>query len=158
MSNVRSQFMLDVAKRMADRESRARPKRVSGIGDAVFNRVIDEVEEAIVADDFSLFAARHWVALYHLMHVRVYGVAPAELVSKTRTIAAARAARMLDKEFAGDKAKFAAYLRWVWNRELSRVEYRKREGKELVRVGWGLCFNGLLLTDYRVAMVQKGGR
>jgi hypothetical protein len=146
--------MAGVERRLQERQQ-PRRRTVRGIGDSAWAAVTEEVAESLREDDFSLLQPRHWVALYELMHVRVYGVAPAELVPKTRTLAAAAAKRLLDREFGGDRKQMAAYARWAWNRERGRHEWRVREGKPPTRMGWGLFFGGALVTDWRLDVLHR---
>lgn len=151
-------FMADIARKLLAAEEPKKPRALRGLGDAAHSTACGEASEAIARSDFSLFLPRHFVALYDLLHQRVYGLAPSELVPKTRTIAAGMAKRLLDREFEGDRGEMAQYMRWVFNREAGRHAWRVREGKPLTRIGFGFCFGGALVTDWRLALTQGGAR
>jgi hypothetical protein len=136
-----------------------RPKRLAGFAPAQWSRARRHVEEAMASGDWEGTTCGHLLALYAVLHERVYGVAASELeVTKERTIARQAAARMLRAEFADDVAQMVVFMRWCWSRE-SAYEKRRRASGQVTdfRVGWRYQFNGKLLTDWRRAALQAGG-
>jgi predicted P-loop ATPase len=95
-----------------------------------------------------------FVELYETMHRKVYdGVAPVWR-KQERKQAAQAAGEMLDRDFGGDPAKFADFIRWVWIREERRIAWSKTEGiaPGSFRIHWRAQFtDARLLNDYRVA-------
>jgi hypothetical protein len=150
----RAMERLKEAERVADGKPKKK-RAVSGTSDAAFETAKAETEEALEDGDWTFAAPRHFVALYVLLHEQVYGVTPVELTPKFRTVAAGFVKKLLDREFGGDRALFAEYMRWVWIREEKQHAWRKANGREGRRIGWYLCFAGSLVTDWRLANPGK---
>lgn len=150
-----------VAQAGADFVAWARSKgekkpRAKTIGNAAWDKARAQAKEFMASGKWEDATPRHYVAAYELMHELVYSVTPTELDSKMRLAAAGMAKAMLDRDFGGESAEMAEYLRWVWQREQEREKWRRANGQDGVRIGWRLMFNGKnLLTDFRVAKVRK---
>jgi hypothetical protein len=134
------------------------PKKTRTISDSVFAKVRRDVEAMIVSGDWSEATPRDFVALYAMLHNRVYGVEPEDLTSTTRLHAAAAARRLLDRSFGGDPGEFASFIRWVWIREESREKWRVQNNISGGRVSWYKQFNGALVTDWRVERRAPGSQ
>jgi hypothetical protein len=132
---------------------RARAKTIS---EAPWEKARRQARDMMASGDWSDAIPRHFVAAYELLHEKVYGVAPAELNSKTRVQASYVAAACLSKQFGGDVAEMAAFMRWSWEREMSREKWRREQGRQGGRLGVSLQF-GAVVTDYRLAMARSKG-
>jgi hypothetical protein len=94
---------------------------------------------------------KHYVALFEILHEQVYGTAPLEMTGRVRHIASLLAWRILTQHFQGDEGEMAAFVRWVWIRELGRVKWRQENGRDPRRIDYMQQFSGGFVTDYRVA-------
>ena len=146
------------ATEAADGSLKAKVKKKPSrtIAAAQFNRSRVEVEEMMQTGDWSSAQPRHLVALYAIMHARIYGVEPAELGPRDCYNAATRAAALVKREFAGDCVAAVEYMRWAWDREEGRVIWREKNGRTPSRISVWLIFGGQLLTDMRLE--QKNAR
>lgn len=130
------------------------PKRKKGLRSAPRSDVASSIAEADQmrgANDFTAARPRHFVGLYSLFHNHVYGVVPGELTGKAWTAACLMAARILDREFAGDLNRFVSFIAWTWRRE-KRAHARATGDRR--RMGWRLQFSPSLVTDYRVELAR----
>lgn len=135
------------------------PSRPSSIGDASWLKAREQADGMMRGGDWTGAIARHFAAAYELLHERVYGVAPAEMTPPYRSISAAMAARLLEKEFGGDPDKMADFMRWAWSREKGREEWRrKNNGGRGGRITPRTMFGGYLVTDYRVDVARRAKR
>src|SRR5208282_5697737 len=146
----------DVAAKMLDTflpktDKKPRSKTIS---DSVFAKVRLGVERMIKSGDWSSATPRDFVALYAMLHNRVYGVEPEELTSSARLYAASLARKLLDRSFGGDPWEFADFIRWVWIREESREKWRQQNSVSGGRIHWRLQFNGALVTDWRIERMR----
>ena len=135
----------------------APPKRKRS-ANGVYDRSVTEVAGWLAGSEgqetWGRAEARHFVALYAVLHERVYGAAPAELRSEAWWGAVSAAGKMLREEFGGEPARMLDFVRWTWRREQGR-EKKRGDEQEVRRVGWKLQFlTRHLLTDYRVANAQ----
>ena len=137
-------------------KAKVKKKPTRTIGAAQFVRAEHDVEEMIRSGDWSRTQPRHLVALYAIMHERIYGVEPAELGPRDCYNAAIRAAALVKREFAGDCVAAVEYMRWAWDREEGRVIWREKNGREPSRISVWLMFSGQMLSDMRVE--QKAAR
>ena len=134
---------------MAPRERKKSPKTIAA---SVFDRARVEVEEMMRSGEWAGVGARHLVALYAVMHERVYGVEAIELGPTERYNASMMAAGLVKRAFAGSYVDAVAYMRWAWEREEGRLDWLRSKNRELGRrIGTKLMFGGSLVTDYRVA-------
>jgi hypothetical protein len=106
----------------------------------------------VSSGDWAEATTAHFVALYALLHERVYGAACEELDPRARFVVVGKAAAMLRDKFADDAPAMAAFLRWTWEREEWRARKPNWSGN---RVGPWLQFNGAILTDYNVEMNRR---
>lgn len=137
-------------------EKRIRAKTIS---DSAFARATREATEMIHgALAWDEAAPRHFVALYAILHERVYGVAPCDLTPVGRLHAAGMAARLLEKQFGGERVELYEFVCWTWKREEKREKWRAEKGCEGGRIGPRLQFSGALLADYRVEAARARRR
>ncbi len=134
--------------------AKEKPKRRATMAASVFNRAVAETEAMMAEGDWSQCTARHIVALYDLMHMKVYGI-ESSMSSGDRHIAALRAGSFAKRELGGDFEKVVDYFRWVWTREMGREKWRRENGREGARLTIGWCFGGALFTDYRLALTRR---
>lgn len=125
-------------------------KRTSTISDALFLKIRAGVERMIRSGDWSKAGPRDFVALYAMLHVKVYGVEPEELTSAARVHATFMAANLFKRSFDQVSSEMAEFLRWVWIREEGREKWRKSQDISGGRISWRLQFNGALVTDWRI--------
>jgi hypothetical protein len=146
------------AKRLsewADRPSRTRMKTIT---DSAMARATREVEAMLESGEWDDALPRHFLALYALLHLRVYKVEALELTSSVRLFAAGAAGKMLKAHFDDDPYAFVEFIRWTWQREARREVWRRDNGRDGQRIGWRLQFGGSLLTDYKRSLqLARGG-
>lgn len=125
-------------------------------GRQLLERSLEEVRARVAAgQSWEGAEPRHLVALYAVLHRKVYGTAPLELDGKIVLGAVSAARRMVEEAFGGSVTEAVEYLRWTWARENRR--WRRSEG-DARRIGWRLQFvSRSLITDYRAARAQRGG-
>lgn len=127
------------------------------IAAAVFTRTRAETESMMETGEWESCSARHIVALYDLMHVKVYGV-DAGMTSQERHIATVRTGPFVTKEFGGDYEQAIEFFRWVWKREMSKEKWRRENeiGSESgARLTIWAMISSRTLTDYRVSLLRK---
>lgn len=141
---------------LGKRADKPKPRKKSTIPDSAWQKALNEAREMRESGDWSAAHARHFVALYTQLHVRVYGVPAFELdgspsASKARLHATGAALRVLEREFNGDTAMMAEFMRWVWNREIGREKWRREQAHSGGRISWNFQFDGgKLVTDWRL--------
>ena len=100
--------------------------------------------------------AAHLVAFYGWWHEEIYGVKAAELTGATFARACGMAKRLVETQFDGDYIQGVRFVNWTRQRERGREKWRREQGKKTEkRLAWGLQFNPVLVTDYRLAMAQR---
>ena len=119
-------------------------------------RAASETMAMMASGDWSRALGRHFVALFDVLHRRVYGV-DAGLDSTDCFWAASMAKRLQDGTFGGDPGALVAFVKWTWERELSREKYRRENGRDGGQIGYRLQFGTRLVTDYRIAMERRKG-
>ncbi len=150
-----------VAQAMVRRERKAsaRPRKPSPR--QMFDSACREAQElsaryAKENDATAFDAARPSVLIgvYVLLHTKVYGVAPDDLLDGKAFLAACgMATRLVRDQFGGSMKQAVEFLRWVWRRE-KYLEERNKEGRTS-RLGWRLQFGcSGLVVDYRVAVAR----
>lgn len=131
---------------------------------AAANRAVEEVEELIKdavcsAEPEKVWAAAepgHLVALYSVMHRKVYGELPGELAGDWMSAVSA-ATKLLKDEFADTFVHAVQYLQWAFAIE-KKKEARRTADSSTWRLGWRYALmKRELLTSYRVA-VRRGSR
>lgn len=130
-----------------------RPKKTT-MAAAVFDRARAEMQAMIDSQNFAGCSARHIVALYDLMHVKVYGVEVSMSGSERHTYTL-RAGGFIKREFSGDYTKAIAFFRWLWAREMGREKWRRETGNEGGRLDIGQSISGKSITDYRLALARR---
>jgi hypothetical protein len=130
-------------------------KRVTKtIADGRFRILCDCVLHMMNTGDWSAATGADFVAAYHVLHCKVYGL-PSDMNSRDRKKAQFVAARMIKENFDGDPGEMAAFLRWTWHREADRERWRRENHREGSRITWYAQFSSRLLTDYKVNNVRK---
>jgi hypothetical protein len=138
--------------------SKARP-RSKTIPDGEWARLLSGADSRIDSGEWSDASAKDLVALSAIMHSDVYGIESADLTPEMRLVASFQAGRLLEKDFSGDAGAFADFVRWTWQREVGRIEWRKKNNQaSTFRLTWRLQFGPAILTDYRVWKLQQEGR
>ena len=123
-----------------------------------FTLATDEAVQRMRDGDWEGTGTLTFIGLYAYLHNAVYGCEPGELGPTERLRAAGMARRMLDRDFDGDAAAMADFMRWCWKRESDREKWRRETGNEGGRISWMLQFGGKLLTDYRVDLARAKAR
>lgn len=124
-------------------------KRSGTIAKSRWDKAMTRVQERLRSADWQEADPIEFVALYHLLHTRVYGVEPGELGTSQRMRAMTMARLLLAREFNHPR-EMAAFMRWVWIREEQRERWRKQSGSAGGRIGWYFQFDGRLVTDWRL--------
>jgi hypothetical protein len=121
------------------------------------------IEQAIGSDDpgavWASIKPEHLVALYAIMHEKVYGVVPHELSGEWRAAVSA-CGKLLRDEFAGVLSVGVEYLQWSFAQEKKAEARRAASGSESTwRLSWRQTFVGRKqVTDYRVAIERAHKR
>ena len=101
---------------------------------------------------------KHLVQLHAMLHAHVYGVVSGSGQGREFTFASSSATKMLREEFANDPEAMVDFLRWSWQREQDREEWRRKNGRDGARLDWRRQFaQRSVLTDYRVEQARKKG-
>lgn len=145
------QLIESTSKKLERRKNK--PKTIAA---SSFDRSLAEVDEMIKTGDWDKAKATHLVALYDRLHFRCYKVEASELGPAERYNAAMMAASMVRREFGGEFAEAAEFMRWAWEREIASEKWRRDNGRMFARrLGVRLFFGGNLLTDYRLYLARK---
>lgn len=95
--------------------------------------------------------ARTLIALYEIMHERVYQVA-SELTAKQRQDAMIVASKLLNSKFGGDIVAMVEFMRWAWLDEERRWNNAKASPKRMV---WNFLFSSSKYADWQAAIRRK---
>lgn len=135
--------------------ARSKPKpRSKTLSPAAFAKAVAETQRMMESCDWALCGARHIVALYEIMHERVYKV-PVEASSAERRRFQLLVGAFVKRVFDGDYAAMVDYFRWVWSREIGQERWRREHGKEGRVLGLPLLLTGGFVTQYRVNRVRR---
>jgi hypothetical protein len=127
-------------------KSRPRSKTIAA---SRFSKTIAETRAMLESGDWEGFAARHVLALYDLMHEKCYLVAPV-MTSGERHRATLAAGLFVKNVFGGVYDDAVEYFRWLWDREIDRQEWRKRNAKPTNPMAFYWTISTRIVTDYRV--------
>lgn len=130
-----------------------RPRKTT-VAAAVFERTRVEAQAMIDSQNFDGCSARHIVAIYDLMHLKIYGV-EVSMSATDRHTYTLRAGGFVKREFSGDYAKMIVYFRWLWSREMGREQWRRETGNEGASLHIAACFAGKAITEYRIALSRR---
>jgi len=144
------QFFAD-AERKTERGKKKRP-----VFDAARMRVrMKEADAMRESGEWGGASAQHFVALFSILHAKVYGV-PSEFSNDDRNKAAFMAAKLLRENFDGDSTRFADFMRDVWTKEFEREKWRRENQREGGRITWYKMFSGATFTEWRINRLRKG--
>ena len=105
--------------------------------------------------DFDDAGPSDLVALYIVLHERVYSVLPDELLDGKEWMGAVSAATRLIRDI-GDVDRALEFVRWCWLREKWKVDNRRESHSRML---WRFVFcSASLLTDYKVSLVREAHR
>ncbi len=128
------------------------PKKKNAITRSEMRQARGQTEEMLHTGDWDHAIGRHHVALYMLLHERVYGAPAAEMNDRACYQAAGQAAKLQKENFDDGPAALATFILWTWKREQDREKWRRQNGKSGGRVTARLQFGTFLLGDYAVDM------
>jgi len=134
---------------------RAKPHRLSAEAKLAAARA--DMKRMAESGEWDGAGGLHLVVLYEFLHREVYGVEALELDAKTRRMATSAAKSLTEKFFGGDYGATVSFMRWAWQREQGREEWRRANGREGGRLGWPLQFSARLVSDYRLDGERKAG-
>ncbi len=137
----------------------AKPRKRASAGTRR-NDYIAEVRTRMQTKDWTGMTAGKLVALYWLCHERVYGTPPVELnKAKIWEMAMMAAGTMVRDHFDGDVQVAIRFMRWVWTREQSREDWRRKNNTTTGRrISWHNQFkHHYLVTDWRTEKVRRQG-
>jgi hypothetical protein len=136
---------------------RAKKKETKQISNAAWANAVREVHRMLDGEvPWNEASSLEFVALYAILHLKIYGVEAIELGPTERLHATGAAGRLKKKEFDDRGDDFVKYMKWAWIREEGRERWRRDHNRDGGRLGWKLMFNGSLLTDYRVSIKRHG--
>ena len=148
-------FMSSVDERQA--RSAERKKRPKTIPDAHWKRALAEAREMAAKESWAGARPIHFVAIHAVLFEEVYEFEPLDLTPATRMAACGMASALAKGLFLyghegvnqGEAAaRVVAYVRWVWEREREREDWRRRNSRGGQTVGWRLVFGRSLLNEY----------
>ena len=125
-----------------------------------------DAREAVVLKTRAMMASGDWrdaggihvVELFGLLFAMVYGVACSELSGSARFYAAHAADDMVDQCFDGDVGAAVVYVRWAWEREAGREQWRRQHGRAGGMLSWRWVLRaGQTLDEYRLAQARLVG-
>lgn len=120
-------------------------------------KVLDELDSMLSSGEWGEARPVHLVELYCMLHERVYGVEALDLRGQLNRQAAARMVlTMLQRDFDSVVADVVEFMRWSWQREEAREEWRRRNNTGRRRLTWRMQFGGELLTEYLMQRVRNG--
>ena len=120
-------------------------------------KVVDELSAMLESDEWGQARPVHLVELYCLLHENVYGVEALDLRGQLNRQACARMVlTMLRRDFDDEVPALVDYMRWSWQREESREEWRRRNNTGRRRLTWRIQFGGELLTEFLMQRVRHG--
>ena len=90
------------------------------------------------------------VGVYAMFHEIVYGEMPLELEQKPEFRRALGMAKALLGAFDDDAGAVVAFMKWSWKRQEGKIEWAKREGRDLSRFSYRFAMSMACVTDYRV--------
>lgn len=139
------QSVLDFA---ATAPASRKPRR--SVSRSRFDSSLLRAKELIEKGDWEKFRPKDLVALYAILHERVYGVLPLEVLPHYKDALLA-AGSLVKREFKGSTPATIDFIQWTWKRAAARA------GNSDFRIGWRYQFrSAALLTDYRVYLSRKG--
>lgn len=116
---------------------------------------ITETHAMMKSDDWSQAKASHLVALYVILHEKIYGVAP-ELKGDELKQAKLVAGQFLKTRCKGKFEKAVEYMKWVWKRERGREDWRRNNHIDGKVLGWRLILKvDSMWTEYRVGQERR---
>lgn len=120
---------------------------------------IEQVTDMVKHRDYADMTPGRLVALYWLCHERVYGVAPTELNTAAAWNRAMKSAgKMVAEHFDGDVQRAVVFMRWVWNDERRKEEWRRANKRNGRRITWqGQFVRDYLITDWRASVMRARG-
>lgn len=118
---------------------------------------VKDVDRRIAEGQWDDIKPSFIVGLYVWCYVNVYGVQPS-LNKKEWLAACAMAKRVIADEFGGDDHLMIGYVKWVWQREREREEWRRKNRKSGYVLGWRRLFSNQLLNEYRVEEARQNER
>ena len=136
----------DEIARWASRPPKA---RAHGVSDARLDKALDATTVCIAQGDWSEATAINFLALYVLMHRKVYDVDPV-MTAKERHECLLCIGSFVKKHFEDSPSDLACYIRWVWKREFDREKWAQTNGRQRGVMSWRLMLSTAVLTDYRV--------
>ena len=148
-----SEVAEQLAKQCTDKaRKKAARKKSQGVRKDSWDKAREEVAFRASEGDWEDAKPLAFVALYALLHERIYGVEASDLLPQSRLRISGMASRMLKNEFGGDGGAMATFIRWTWRRE----QAKRKNGKRHFRIGPALQFNGGLLVEWRMASKEQG--
>ena len=121
-------------------------------------RVRDEVQEMIAANDFSKATAMHFLALQDLLHSKVYGVPDPALTGRGgRAVVGVRMQAQGLLNVLGTEG-LLEFVRWAWLEEERTERWRRENHRDGARLGAGRLFSRAKLTDYRISLARRGAK
>lgn len=141
---------------LVEKKARKSPEPKS-IGPRQHARAVSEAQEMMASGDWAGAEPRHLVALYAILHEKVYSV-PAETLGKEGTFAGYAARRTLMHDFHDDRAAMVEYVRWSFTNEQRTEKWRRTQGHaSTFRLSWRLLFSTRGVTNMRVAQARSKG-
>ncbi len=121
---------------------------------------ISEVCERIARGHWAEMTAGRLVALYWIMHEKIYGITPTELNKAAAWERAMKSAgKMVKDNFDGDVGQAVQFMRWVWTEAMRKEKWARDNEKNVRRITWQNQFmHDYLITDWRASEMRKRAR
>jgi hypothetical protein len=141
-SKVRS-----LAEFAAEKQARSRPNRAS----MSIRNALEQADAMRKSESWKDAGPEHFVAIWALLHLHVYGVEPSEVADQQPWGRACMAASiLLVDQFDGDREVMIDFVRWAW----AQASAQHRRGRDS-RLKWQFLFSASMVTDYRVALTKR---
>jgi hypothetical protein len=128
-------------------------RRALSVSKKVIETTIRQTKDFMRSGDWTTANALHFVALWMVMHERVYGVVPIVTGNEIKR-GSWRAGTVLKDIFKGVPGELVEMIKWSWKREHKNEIWRRENEREGSRLNLTYQFSAKTLTDYKLAWVR----
>lgn len=147
-----------LAKKREERKAKG-PRKARGRTPKEAAKAHAEASKMGQTGDWGPARPRHLVALFEMLHDRVYGHPAETRDGMQATLASYACSRFVEKEFQGSYADAVRYILWAFEKEKGTEAWRRENNpSSSFRLSWRLLFSAVKVTEMRVAMARKSER